>query len=81
MESSSVARHGVDLLFGSWAPWPPCLGEVFELLGCHKQGSIPERSNPHGFVSFHNVRFIRGDFPISQQSHMQVTHKEGGFTQ
>ena len=43
---------------------------------CYEQGSIPESSHSHTFVSFHNARFIRGDLPNKAiVSHVSYTQK------
>lgn len=43
---------------------------------CREQGSIPERGHSHTSC-LHDARFRRGDSPVSQQSHTQITHREG----
>lgn len=44
---------------------------------CCEPGDVYGRIRSHKFVFSYNAGFIRGDLPISQESHMQATRRDG----
>ena len=78
--SVKLARWEEEILFLTrwFSEFQPKHQKANEEGGCPEQGSIPQRSHLHTFVSFHNARVVRGDLANKQiESHAGYTRGGG----